>query len=259
MAHESQSEFGRELEKAQAGHGSAVWRLVNGVSSYLNRRAAHLLRGNKQLARFATKSDLVQQTKVIGARELPAFRGLNLWVFKGWLRTILRNEALRLLRWGRVEKNLPAQGNSTSNFGPGAADSSLLPDRIASEREERDLFRRVRHELSPADRRLLDGRVPPNGDAAIPYSVLADELGTTDTALKKRFERLLDFLREGVSLLAIIERPGFPPHYAEILRGQHFVGWRKAEVAERFEVSDDAAALLIERAEATFFAAKRRT
>lgn len=256
MAYESPSESGQELKRAQAGSASALTRLMERCRPLLLRHA-HLRAKGRLSPRFGA-SDLVQETELRGVRRFRTFRGQTIRDLQGWLIRILHNRANRLLR--RYGREIAGLGNG-SDYHIDAADPTPTPEHsvIAGEitQQTLELFHTAHNHLNALDRRVFDARHPPDGSEAIPYAVLALELGHTAPALRKRYERVLDKLRDDISLLHIVSRPGFPSHYSRILRGKQLLGWTEADVACELEVSLEGAELLIERAETALRAARR--
>jgi RNA polymerase sigma-70 factor (ECF subfamily) len=130
------------VERAKAGDRQAVAELLGLYRNYLLLLARVHIDANLQSK--ADPSDLVQETCLMAARDLPQFRGETEAEFVAWLRAILANTGAAMVRRfrGTQSRNVGREwrfeqqlDRSSVALGRLAAAPDVSPSRIASRRE----------------------------------------------------------------------------------------------------------------------------
>jgi RNA polymerase sigma-70 factor (ECF subfamily) len=142
MVHDPPIQSGSLVDRARAGDAQAVDDLLGLYRNYLRLLARIHIDVNLQAK--ADPSDLVQETCLLAARDLPQFRGETEAQFVAWLKQILTNAAAAMVRKYkgthardlRRERQLDRQIDRASTaLSRAVAAPSASPSRIASRRE----------------------------------------------------------------------------------------------------------------------------
>lgn len=148
------------------------------------------LRVRPELRRLLDPEDLVQE---VGCR---AFRGLDAFdpakaSFRQWLFGIANLVLLEALRdLGRAPR--PFAGDDASGAGPSGVVAAITSvSRSVARDESLRLFQQRLEALAPGDRELLLHR----GIEQLPHAQVAELLGISEDALRKRWQRLCEQLR----------------------------------------------------------------
>jgi hypothetical protein len=110
------------VERAKAGDQQAVAELLGLYRNYLLLLARLHIDANLQAK--ADPSDLVQETCLMAARDLPQFRGQTEAVFVAWLRQILANTGARLPETGFPSSPQCSEGTYRSPPACAASETS---------------------------------------------------------------------------------------------------------------------------------------
>lgn len=142
MVHHRPTQSNALVDRARAGDRQAIAELLALYRNYLLLLARIHIDVNLQAK--ADPSDLVQETCLLAARDLPQFRGETEAEFVAWLRQILTNAGAAMVRKYRGtqtrdlrrERQVDHQWERSSlALGRMAAAPSASPSRIASRRE----------------------------------------------------------------------------------------------------------------------------
>jgi RNA polymerase sigma-70 factor (ECF subfamily) len=102
MPDDTAAEADEQLWRVQQGDPQAIEGLLQFYRAGLRRYAAGIL--GPKMARRLDTSDLVQESLTRAFNRVQQFRGSNRAEFFGWLKAIVRNEAVRLQRYHLTEK-----------------------------------------------------------------------------------------------------------------------------------------------------------
>jgi RNA polymerase sigma-70 factor (ECF subfamily) len=181
------------LAAACAGDAAAFWRLAEGYRPYLRSVAARLLGG--RLAGKADASDAVQQGLCAAFEQLPQFGGQGVEQWQGWVLTIVRNEALKLLRyWHQQKRDLRREQPLDAGPGPTAppAAEDSTPSQRAARREQAARLLAAVERLPPQYREVILLR----NFEDLPYADIAARMGRSEDAARQLWERAVRRLRE---------------------------------------------------------------
>lgn len=142
------------------------------------------------------ESDLVQETFLAACRNSASFRGHTEDELAGWLRAILRREALNHARAARAAAEDP--GDPRAGFPLDVPDPGQVPPDEALVKEERDAIVREAVESLPAEyRTALDLRLRDR----LSFGEIGRRLGRSAEAARKVFARAVDSVRRRFSRL----------------------------------------------------------
>jgi RNA polymerase sigma-70 factor, ECF subfamily len=185
------------IERARTRDSEALGKLLETFRKLLLAQAHGLL--PPKLRGKVGSSDLAQETIARAEHQFGQFRGTSEAELKGWLLSILRNQARNIGRkfLGTQKtdagKEVALDDDSSSTGGQQQlAATTLSPSQIASDHEEKEILRKALDRLSEEERRVIElHRLQ-----GLPLEEVARRLGlaSANTA-GKRFARALDELR----------------------------------------------------------------
>jgi len=132
------------LEQAQAGSSAAIGSLLEAARSYLLLQAEQHL--PQSLRAKVGPSDIVQETAIDAHRDFPRFRGTTQEELYAWLRTILQNNVIDMVRRFELAQMRTAKREAglsviVDRRGISALPAgSTTPDHSAIRREDADLL-----------------------------------------------------------------------------------------------------------------------
>ncbi len=133
-------------------------------------------------------SDLVQEACFNAYRHLSSFRGSTYRQFSAWLRTILHNQILNILKRlhykidrQAIHQAIPVQLHNLAAF------HEETPSHILMDREEQDLMNHALEQLTMEERHLLAR----HHRDALTFAELGAELQCSEEAARKRWTRAL--------------------------------------------------------------------
>jgi RNA polymerase sigma-70 factor (ECF subfamily) len=179
------SESEHWLAAARAGDRAAFGQFVEGYRAYLKTVAHRVLAERLP----SDGSDVVQNGLSLAFEHLAQFRGQEPAAFLGWLASIVRNEALRVLR--RADREQPLPDGPAGGEVPG---SSSSPDARASRREEAARLLAALQRLPEDYRTVIELR----NWQELRFEIVAQRMGRTSPAVRKLWNRAMDRLREEV-------------------------------------------------------------
>jgi len=135
------------LEQAQAGSSAAIGSLLEAARSYLLLQAEQHL--PQSLRAKVGPSDIVQETAIDAHRDFPHFRGTTQEELYAWLRTILQNNVIDMVRRFELAQMRTAKREANVSVVADRCGTSVLPagshtpDHSAIRREDADLLASV--------------------------------------------------------------------------------------------------------------------
>jgi RNA polymerase sigma-70 factor (ECF subfamily) len=187
MVHNRPIESNALVDRARAGDRQAIDELLGLYRNYLRLLARIHIDVNLQAK--ADPSDLVQETCMLAARDLPQFRGETEAEFVAWLRQILTNAGAAMIRQfkGTKLRDLRRERQLDQHFDRSAialgqmiAAPSASPSRIASRRESAVILADALTRLPPEYREVL----VLNHLEGVPLAEVAARMGRTPGAVR---------------------------------------------------------------------------
>ncbi|HTU89244.1 MAG TPA: sigma-70 family RNA polymerase sigma factor [Gemmataceae bacterium] len=186
------------IERARAGDGSALGRLLESYRGYLTVLAEVQI--GRRLQSKVDAADVVQEAFLGASRDFGQFRGACEAEFLGWLRQVLASVLANLVRHYqgtqrrdvRLERRLVVELDQSSQaLDRGLADSQSSPSQQASRREQSVLLADALARLPEEWRDLLILRHL----EGLTFPEVARRLGRTVDSLKKQWPKALARLR----------------------------------------------------------------
>jgi RNA polymerase sigma-70 factor, ECF subfamily len=183
------------LEQARTGDSVALGCLLESYGAYLRLIAASLLRSASRAS--VDISDVVQETKLKACRGFSKFQGSDEPALVGWLRTILNNRVLDLLkdqgRPGRRPESLEALLERASVQAHRAlASSGSSPSAQASRREQAVLTSNALESLPPDYQQVLVLRYLEK----LPHAKIGRQMGRSEQASRMLLMRAAEALEQ---------------------------------------------------------------
>lgn len=182
-----------DLDLAKTGSGSALGRLLEKATPYLNVVADEEL--DSDLRAKEGVSDLVQKSLMEAAKDFAAFHGTHEGEFRVWLCQILRNNIRDLMdRYlaarRQIDREIPLADERITKRIAGTESES--PSGLAVRREEVAVLKAAIQKLSSEQQEIIRLRHEEHKS----FSEIGEVLGVTEKAAQKRWSRAIEELRE---------------------------------------------------------------
>lgn len=188
------------LMLARGGQTEALGDLLEIYRSWL--LLVSRLQIDRRLQGKVSASDLVQETFLHAQRAFPGFQGTTERELVEWLRRILASRLAEVVRRyfgtkrrnARLEQELEAELDQSSQIAPALVDSGASPSQQAAERERVVLVANALDRLSKDYREVIILR----HFQGLPFSEVALRMNCSEEAIKKTWARALSALRRAL-------------------------------------------------------------
>jgi RNA polymerase sigma-70 factor (ECF subfamily) len=165
---------------------ATFWRLAESFRPYLQTVAARLLGG--RLAGKVDAADVVQQCLLTAFQHFAQFRGQDAGQWQSWLRTLVKNQAHKLVRfWRQERRDVGRERSLDAGAGTGwpLVDDSSGPSGQAVRREQATRMMAAIERL-PADyQQVIQLRIFED----LAFAVVAARMNRSEAAVRKLWER----------------------------------------------------------------------
>lgn len=188
------------LQLARQGQGDALGELLEIYRSWL--LLVSRLQIDRRLRGKVSASDLVQETFLHAQQAFPGFQGTTEQELVEWLRRILASRLAKLVRqfYGtkardpRLEQQLDDELSRSAQIAPSLVDPGISPSGHAERREQVVILSNALDQL-PRDLREV---IILRHFQGLPFPEIADRMGKSEHAVKKRWARALAALRQAL-------------------------------------------------------------
>jgi len=194
------------LEQARNGSAAAIGSLLEAARSYLLLQAEHEL--PQSLRAKVGPSDIVQETAIDAHRDFPRFRGTTQEELYAWLRTILQNNVMDMVRRFEMAQKRAVKREASLSVIVDRCGISVLPtgsntpDHSAIRREDAALLAGVLARVPDDYQTILRLRYWDG----LTFPEIAIRLGRSEEAARKLWYRALARLTNELQ-----NRPSDPP------------------------------------------------
>jgi len=199
------SDLERLIDRARAGDGSVLGRLLEGYRNYLTLLARLTLQ--RRLQGKLDESDLVQEAFLEAYRDFGQFRGTTEKELTSWLRKILAHNLANVVRHYcgtrgrdvRLERELEVELERSSQIAdPGLVAAQSSPSREAAHREQMVLVADALSQLPEDYREVLILRHL----EGLSFPEVAKRMGRTLSSVDKLWVRALTRLRRVLGVVS---------------------------------------------------------